>query len=120
MRRPRRVGRSPAFELEEGERDRGEDGVMHPAPIAAALEMIDAQFILELPILLLDGPAAARHGHQVVERRGGVEIQQVVLPGVVGQRALAQQPAVAATRRARPTIVSVMSMPIARPFGPTA
>lgn len=40
------------FDLEEGERDGGEDHVVRPARIATALEVVEAEVVLELAILL--------------------------------------------------------------------
>ena len=97
------VGRGPgggarAFDLEEGERDGREHDVMRPALIGAAFEVIEAEIVLELAILLFDGPAAPRERDQVDERRGRREMEQVVLADV-GGRAFAEQPAVAPARR---------------------
>ena len=62
------VGAS-AFDLEERERDGRQDDVMRPALIAAAFEVIEAEVVFELAILLFDRPAAARERDQVDERR---------------------------------------------------
>ena len=59
QRRARRVGVPPAFDLQEGERHGGEHDVMRPALIGAAFEVVDAEIVFQLAILLLDGPAAA-------------------------------------------------------------
>ena len=68
QRGPGAVGGARPFDLEEGERDGGEDDVMRPALIGAAFEVIEAEVVLELAILLFDGPAAARERDQVDER----------------------------------------------------
>jgi len=82
QRRTRLVGRSTAFELEKDEGDGREDGVMVPAGIGTPFEMVPAEFVFEFAILLLDRPAAAGQGHQRLERRRGVQVEQVVLPGL--------------------------------------
>src|SRR5207244_2383026 len=67
--------------------------------IRATFEMVPAEFVFELAVLLLDRPAASGQRHQRLERRRGVQVEQVVLPVVPGQRAFAQQPTLAATLR---------------------
>ena len=57
--------------------------------------MIEPEFVLELPVQLLDRPPAPGHRDQGAQRGCGVEIEQVVFPFVVDQRALAQEPALA-------------------------
>jgi hypothetical protein len=115
------VGRGPsvvraAFDLQEGERHGREHDVMRPALIGAAFEVIEAEVVLQLAILLLDGPAAARERDQVDERRRRGEVQQVVLADV-GRRAFAEQPAFAAaavgrTRSAQNRAVSGPAVPV--------
>jgi len=56
---------------------------MRPASQRAALEVIEPQLVLQLPVLLFDRPSAAGKAHQIAERRRAVEIQQVVYPLVV-------------------------------------
>ena len=54
-------GRGPSgrrVRLEKGERHRGEDDVMRPALIGAAFEVIEAEVVLQLAILLFDRPPA--------------------------------------------------------------
>ncbi len=78
QRGPGRACGAPAFDLEEGERDGREDDVVRPARIAAPLEMIEAEIVLELAILLLDRPAAAGERDEVDQRRGRGHVEQVV------------------------------------------
>ena len=92
------LGGASAFDLEEGERDGREHDVMRPALIGAAFEVIEAEVVFQLAILLFDGPAAARERDEVDERRRRRQMEQVVLPHV-GRRAFAEQPPVAAALR---------------------
>ena len=69
-----------AFDLQERKGDRRQDDVMQPALIAAPFEMIQAEIVFQLAILLFDRPAAPGKRDQVDERRGGREVKQVVLP----------------------------------------
>lgn len=85
----------PTFELEKGKRDGRQDDVMHPAGIRAPFEVIEAQIVFELAILLFDRPAAPVQGDQIDQRRRRRKMEQVVLP-VISGRALAEQPPVAA------------------------
>ena len=87
----RRVGHAPAFDLEEGKRDGRQDDVMRPALVAAPFEVVEAEFVFELAVLLFDRPAAAGERNQIDPRGGGREIEQIVLPLVVG-RAFTEQP----------------------------
>ena len=73
---------------------------MLPAPIAASFEVIDPEFVFEFPGLLFDGPPTARDRDERAQRGGGLEVEQIVFPFVVEQRARAQEPAVAAAGRA--------------------
>src|SRR5438876_11057276 len=72
---------------------------MVPAGITAAIEVIEPQLGLEVAILHLDRPPAARDAHQGLERRVRRQIAEVVLPLAVDQRFLTEQPALAATLR---------------------
>src|SRR5712691_1820629 len=73
--------------------------MMVPAWIAAAFEMIESQLALQIAILHFDRPATAGDPHERLERRGGRQVAEVVLPFVVDERFLAQQPPLAATLR---------------------
>src|ERR1700693_6520803 len=73
--------------------------MMVPARIAAAFEMIEAQLALQIAILDFDGPATASDAHERLERRGRRQVAEVVLPLVVDQGFLTEQPALAATLR---------------------
>jgi hypothetical protein len=57
------------FDLQEGERDHGGNDVMRPPLIGAAFEVIELEIVLQFPILLFDGPPAARERDEVDERR---------------------------------------------------
>jgi len=63
------VRRAPAFGLQEGVRHGDEHGVMRPAAIAAALEVIKAELVFQFPILLFNRPATVREGHQSAATR---------------------------------------------------
>ena len=43
---------SPAFELQERERDGRQDDVMRPAPIAPPFEVIEPQVVFQFPVLV--------------------------------------------------------------------
>ena len=58
-----------AFELEKREGDGREHDVVRPAPIAPSFKVIESEIVFELLILLLDQPAAAGEGDQLVECR---------------------------------------------------
>mgnify|MGYP001304605495 CR=1 FL=1 len=68
---------------------------MPAAAIPPPLEMLEPELVLELPVLLLDRPPAADQRDQLAQRGGGGEVEQVVLPFVVDQRALTQEPPLA-------------------------
>ena len=68
---------------------------MPTAAIPPPLEMLEPELVLELPVLLLDRSPAADQRDQLAQRGGGGEVEQVVLPFVVDQRALVQEPPLA-------------------------
>ena len=68
-----------AFALQPGVRERGEDHVALPPRQGAAFEVVEAEFVLELLILLLDRPALMRQAHQRAQRGGGGQVDQIVL-----------------------------------------
>lgn len=73
--------------------DRGQDDMMLPAGIAPSLEVVEPQFAFELLVLLLDGPALMRQGHQRAQRGGGGQMDEVVLqPRCRAPFVFAQQP----------------------------
>src|SRR3970282_1267330 len=72
--------------------------MVRPALIGAALEMIEAEIIFELAILLFDRPAAAGERDEVDERRRLRQVEQVVLP-FVARGTFTEQPPVAAPLR---------------------
>src|SRR6266508_2340899 len=94
-----RIGAAPAFELQERERHRGEQGMMVPARITAAFEVIESQLALQIAILHLDRPPAARDADQGLQRRVRRQVADGILPIAVDERFLAQQPPLAATLR---------------------
>ncbi len=91
QRRARAVGAADPFDLQEGERHVREHDVMRPALIGAAFEVVEAELVLELAVLLFDRPAAARQRDQLAEAGGGREMDQIILAGV--GRAFTEQPA---------------------------
>src|SRR6266850_513404 len=64
--------------LEKRIRDRADRHVMAPAGIRPALEVIEAQVGFEVLVMLLDGPALMRQAHEVRERRGRWQRDQIV------------------------------------------
>ena len=67
-----------ALDLQEGERDGRQHDVMRPALLGPPLEVIAPEIVLEFAVLLLDRPAAARERHQLDERRGRREMEEIV------------------------------------------
>src|SRR5262245_14563463 len=68
----RRSAGVPTFLLQEGVGHGGERDVPVPARIAAALEVIEAEFVLQLLVLLLDRPSLVRDPDQTCQGgRGG-------------------------------------------------
>jgi hypothetical protein len=64
--------------------------MMIPSTIAAALEMIETEFVFQFAVLLFDRPAPPRHADEVLQRRRRREIQEVRLSlAVRHERALA-------------------------------
>ena len=62
--------------------------------------MIEAEVVLQLPIVLFDRPAAAREAHQLEERRRGRQIQQIGFAlAARRERTLGEEPALGAARR---------------------
>ena len=88
---------------------------MRPALIGAPLEVIEAEVVFALTILLFDRPTAARQRDQVDERGRRGPVEQIVL-AFVGGRALAEQPPVAASlcgaRSAQKRAVSGPAVPV--------
>jgi len=75
QRRTERGGGPPAFELEEGKRDRRQDDVMRPAPIAPPFKMIEPEVVLQFAVLLFDGPAGPRQRDEGLQRGGRGEVE---------------------------------------------
>src|ERR1700730_5483140 len=73
--------------------------MMVPARIAATFEVIEAQLALQMAILDFDGPTTASDAYERLERRGRRQVAEVILPLVVDQGFLTEQPALAATLR---------------------
>ena len=68
---------------------------MRPARVGTPFEVIEPQFVFQLAVLLFDGPAAARQTDQRLQRGRCLQIEDVVLPRVVGQRPFEEDPALA-------------------------
>src|ERR671911_536510 len=66
--RQRRAARVPALLLEKRIRDRRQDDMPIPARIRPALEVVEAEFVFELLILLLDGPSLMRDPDESFQR----------------------------------------------------
>ncbi len=81
--------------LQEGEGELAQEQVVVQAAPAPALEMVQAQLILELLVHLLADPARLDQGGQDLERRVGRMIGQVVLALAVGAM-LAYEPSLLA------------------------
>src|SRR5918993_3060115 len=82
-----------AFALKPGVGQGGEDDVALPPREGAALEVIEAEFVLQLLVLLLDRPPLMRQSHQGAERRGGRQVDEIVLGSIArAQAAFAEQP----------------------------
>jgi hypothetical protein len=60
-----------------------QDDVMRPATIAPAFEVIEAEVVFELAILLLDRPATAGEGDEFGERGRLVEVEQIAFVVIV-------------------------------------
>ena len=56
--------------LQPGVGQGGEHDVAMPADKRAALEVIEAEFVFQLLVLLFDGPAVMRQADQRAQRRG--------------------------------------------------
>ena len=93
-RQRRQVGApSLAFALQPGVREGGEDDVALPSGQGASLEMIEAEFVLQFLILLLDRPALVREAHQRAQRRGRRQVDEIVLgPIARAEGAFAEEP----------------------------
>ena len=106
-RQSRAVAWAHPLGLEKRIRDRADRHVMLPAGIRPAFEMIEAEFALEILVMLLDGPALMRQAHELRERGRRRQRDQIVAPTARGaEPALAEQPdfggqAVAAASRWR-------------------
>jgi hypothetical protein len=68
--------------LEPRVRERGEDDVALPARERAPFEVIEAEFVLEFLILLLDGPPLMREPDRPAQRRGRRQVDQAVFGAV--------------------------------------
>ena len=87
------LARPPAFGLEKREGHRADDHMVLPARIRAAFEMIEAEFGLEVLIVLFDRPAVMRQPHELRQRGRRRQRHEVVLaPPGGAEAALAQQP----------------------------
>ena len=90
-RQPRSLARAQAFGLEKRVGDRADDHVMLPARIRPALEMIEAEFGFEVLIVLFDGPALMRQPHELWQRGGRRQRDEVVLAAPGRARAPARR-----------------------------
>ena len=73
--------------------------MMVPSSVTASFEMIEAEFVLQLPIVLFDGPTGACEADELAERRGGRQVQQIGFAlAAGGERTLRQEPALGPTR----------------------
>ena len=59
-----RLPTAPTFVLEKAVRNSGQHDMVLPAGESAALEVIEPDFVLQLLVLLLDGPALMGEAHQ--------------------------------------------------------
>ena len=67
--------------------------MMLPPRIRAAFEMVEAEFGLEFLVLLLDRPALMRESDQLLEQRGGGQVDEKVFGARRGTQILfAQEP----------------------------
>ncbi len=81
------------FALQKRVRQRRECDVTVPAGIGAPDEIVQAEFGLQLGVLLLDRPALMGQAHECGQRGGDRQIDQVVLRfGGLAEIALAKQP----------------------------
>ena len=79
--------------LQEVVGDRRQDYVVVPAGERAAFEVVEAEFGLQLLVLLLDRPPVMGDAHDHLERGGHRQVHQVVLGARRGPEvALAEQP----------------------------
>src|ERR1700687_1544891 len=66
---------------------------MLPPLVTASFEVIEPKFVLEVLVLLLDGPALMREGHDLLEGGGRRQMHEEVLrDGLAAARTLAEQP----------------------------
>src|SRR5450759_3136918 len=71
--------RTQCLEREKGVGEHRERRVMMPAGPGPSLIVSEAEFFLELMVVLLDRPAALRQAHQSAQRVSGREMAQEVL-----------------------------------------
>ena len=84
---------APPFGLEKGVGDRADHHVMLPSRIAPAFEVIDAEFGLEVLVVLFDRPAVMGQPHELRERGSGWQRDEVMSATSRGsETSLAQQP----------------------------
>lgn len=82
---------SLAFALQPGVREGGEDDVALPPGQGAPFEVIEAEFVLQLLLLLLDRPALVRQPYPCAQRRRRGQVDEIVLgPVARPARAFAQ------------------------------
>src|SRR3954447_12327087 len=86
--------RAPAFEGEEGVRDRDERDVVMPAAVGAALEVVQAERVFEFAVVVLDAPAELAEPNQLTQWRVGGQAGEPVVGRFFGAGGpFGQQPA---------------------------
>jgi hypothetical protein len=80
----RPLRRAPAFAGQKLVGDGHERDVVVPAAVAAAFEVVEAERVLELAVVVFDAPAQLAHLHQFGQRRVGGQPGQPVVGGLVG------------------------------------
>ena len=94
LRKGQIVAASPlAFALDEGVRERGQHDVSMPAVEGPPFEVVEPEFVFELGVLLLAGPAVMRQSDHRLERGGRWQVHEVGLGfGRGAEVALTEQP----------------------------
>src|SRR5438132_13344659 len=77
--RQRRAARVPALLLKKRIGDRRQDDVSVPARICSPFEVVEAEFVFELLILLLDGPSLMRDPDESLQRGGHRKMNEEIL-----------------------------------------
>src|SRR6266540_3564813 len=77
--RQRLAARVAALLLKKRVCDGRENDVSIPARKGSALEVVEAEFVFELLILLLDGPSLVRNPHESLQRGGHRKMNEEIL-----------------------------------------